>query len=1330
MSSLVVPIEISALVLDAERKVIGPDLDFARLPWASADRDHNPDTPNLASAASPQPFRERFLRLSRGVHLHWSLPDGLTKGYNQAKIWAKEPVDGLFFPAIPNRWALVRRRDGQITGSWLIESDYINPATKRSAQPDDTDDQPITYPDPAPMEQGQPFLRLGRAQSLKDLLRRGARRDHYLPEKGVALTALGFGNPSFAALYANCRSVLGHHDTEVPEDACTYEVFGWHSNDITDPLAAFRQHLSHLPADVLIDRLNASDGAEVKLASEDDLTDALIQEAHHLLLRDAFGWSVGDTIPDRVLCHGQLVVNPKEDDLNAHITSISEPVSFGHSGVEAMGSLLAELLGDQPDRYSKHIVEEQLEALRLQHTYRDHALDIDRKFKESRHTHQFRSAKRQRLWAVRPIEEEGAVQATRRSEDLPAEIAAALNRLNAAQHDYDMGAAEVDRLRQALFDDWAMWMQARYRRDNHRGFRIDVNAAARLIERDLGVLTARAADLGVLHTGLADGRWTIATDDGDAPHTKAQRVHYHYAVVHALIDAHVNAHTHQRDLHLVPAPGPRFWKAKDPAILLTHPLARPGTRHGHDGVLDCAHLSAEPRKLGPEAVLRGELSAKLASDMENQRNVLKRDAQGRSVWTPFMMAWQAEVAMEAPSQNGNLTSYPSDFIAGNYKLALEGTDLAPNDASAVPNTHPVSITGRCVLIPKAETHLRDQIIGYLGRARGAAARHAVAHAETLGLPVDLQEAVEAFWQREAGEDDKDRQLAKAAADRGDLPDDPLSTVLAAYKLVHEHHLTTLSQTLGGFNDALMGHHNELQLPIADPLGFEPEQILTKRVRAAVGNLHHTSPNTQIMFNPLVAGSVRLQHLRVIDNFGKFIDWHPSHLITSETVAHPKGDYARLLPRFAQPARLAADWISASDDQIELTGQAPASPVCGWIMSGRMDHGTLSLHDETGRGLGQIDEHGKWHTVPGEERTVQGPEFIRNPHMAAVAHWLSHRHKEDGFMRDFTRTVDDALDSICPIDLDDPNTRALFSGRPMAVVRARIRLELLGGVATSISWADLIARINGNAPSSHDFEGIRVPLRIGEHGLLGDGVVGFWIETADGDGPSRAYAQSRFWTPQVKGTRATQGHPDIGHLDQAKAHPKELYLSPNQSDIFVTMLLDPRASAHFTTGVLPVKSLRLTPAHYRDAMGRIGVSITAMPVLGPEGRPEMPVPVQSGGQWVWIERHPGAWHETPAAPHVARDDFLKAYPASGDALWRKLVDAEWLVTDDDMRPAEFRPPDLEKTPTLEGETPDSIAALLGTLNQIAIRISKPSRHKDFNSPTVATEGWLQFRPSTE
>ena len=103
-SVLMVPVHIDALVLRQDRAVVDALADFTRLPYSDGRRDVNSDIGYLSEAILTDPFANQSLRLPAGVHLHWALPDALTR--------AGAADGGMAFPVVPNRWLVLRGQAG------------------------------------------------------------------------------------------------------------------------------------------------------------------------------------------------------------------------------------------------------------------------------------------------------------------------------------------------------------------------------------------------------------------------------------------------------------------------------------------------------------------------------------------------------------------------------------------------------------------------------------------------------------------------------------------------------------------------------------------------------------------------------------------------------------------------------------------------------------------------------------------------------------------------------------------------------------------------------------------------------------------------------------------------------------------------------------------------------------------------------------------------------------------------------------------------------------------------------------------------------------------
>ena len=115
---LLVPVSVDALVLsqtsyNAGWSWITPNYRFAQL-FLPQTRLFQSEPPQLID---PSGDMGQFT----GVVVRWALPDGLTDG-------SADPTTGaVTFPAIPNRWLVLRRVPGSPTqtAAWVLASDYL-----------------------------------------------------------------------------------------------------------------------------------------------------------------------------------------------------------------------------------------------------------------------------------------------------------------------------------------------------------------------------------------------------------------------------------------------------------------------------------------------------------------------------------------------------------------------------------------------------------------------------------------------------------------------------------------------------------------------------------------------------------------------------------------------------------------------------------------------------------------------------------------------------------------------------------------------------------------------------------------------------------------------------------------------------------------------------------------------------------------------------------------------------------------------------------------------------------------------------------------------------
>ncbi len=199
-----------------------------------------------------------------------------------------------------------------------------------------------------------------------------------------------------------------------------------------------------------------------------------------------------------------------------------------------------------------------------------------------------------------------------------------------------------------------------------------------------------------------------------------------------------------------------------------------------------------------------------------------------------------------------------------------------------------------------------------------------------------------------------------------------------------------------------------------------------------------------------------------------------------------------------------------------------------------------------------------------------------------------------------------LDGIQPLAGTGEDALALLIGRPLALVRAALSIELLGGTAKDQSWAALQNRLSGATKGEDAGIGdMRFPVKLGKPGQMNDGLVACWTERNG----ATDYANVAMPAPDRNNAAVTPRSGEASVFVQAET------TAPTR----VTLLIDPRGVVHATTGVLPVKAIGLPVAHYRAAMARLEAAFRTGPVLAavaPQSALSMVTPVAGNGEWSW------------------------------------------------------------------------------------------------------------------
>ena len=1223
-STLVVPMQVDALVVSQPVQNAGQS-------WNRWTMDYE----KLNSLLEPsQPYAgEVYVPPEVGVHVHWALPDGLTRG-----IERPDQPGEFKYPWLPNRWLVVRQTSSveQPTAPARLQA-WVLVADARSA---DLSVDGAPYLDPfhaATDSQVCVPIKLGRSMSLADWERQGGEPP---PDAlGPFLTALGPGNVTFVAHEPGNRNVLSFLDTldQIDKALLAYVVIGWYSRATDDPL-------HDLPSDK--GWRAEVDGWRAAVDPATGIPDPTTQIASGL------EWAVrpgSAVLPTATVVSGIVrAVNwdrnqpvPMNDQQPTDISSRVK-VAVGNTATDALAALVREqaaATGAGPDH--PVLVEDLLEAFLLQDLS-----DLDlpggpQRLNQRIHRSAFGDRAGGRVWALVPAQR--AKPADAPSEiPLSAEQNAWLAQLNATQARLDAQSEILASMQKRLADLW--WKNQRlqvagaYAVPESTHHAIDFDNARKQLPGQLDPRQGYVAAVAAQAAKVEGLRGTVDALQKNAPSDPAQQ------------------------WVLKPNLAPRYHRPQDPVLLISG-LGR-SERFGSDGILPCrtapqlvSGLAAQGVTLSAASLAAGTLP-RLASpqlpevvdailaetfwlDPGNApliavQGLHSSDAQAvKSVedaidaaqfagtppaaignrawqqpWLPLFLEWQLEFLYTFETdEDGNFRKADGAYVFDQEHWVFDGVKY--NWTGAAP-THASTFSGRTFLTPQASFSFLDRLQAYL----------------KLHPDADLQRIEE------------------------------LLEKLSQWDM--------LSQTLTGLT---------AKLAMIDPgANVPPPQALQAMLGAGAreGVPYNAGEDGderfgagQPFFFPIRAGFLRFKNLRITDSFGRMLDLLQANANVGGNAATFKPIQGRgltpprqlgvdasrtwlqLEPRLVQAGRLDFDWVSADDDRVAVALAAGASPICGWLLPNHLDK-SLAVYDADGNALGELlalylgasATQLVWLPVPGKAGTSpvidrQAPPDIANPHLRAIVAGLLGRRDGAAAFAGFLQAVDETLWTVEPLGSRSDRNLSTLIGRPLAVTRAHLQLRLAG--LPLINQAFYKTFVSGTDRLLEDDGGLlqtRWPVRVGFQELRDDGVVGYFEGTD----------YSTFQAVHLPGDAVTSAPPYVTLIEPGNY--LELPLEPTRDDAdggsvfdpsadgYLTLLVDPNGMVNVITGLLPDRVVDLPERWVRPALGRMKLTFRTGPLLLDPQAVRLPMPAEKKGVWKWI--HPTGvgvddWQRDPVAP---------------------------------------------------------------------------------------------------
>ncbi len=1214
---LLIPIHVDALVVGKDDK--GSNTPVLKNGTVSAAPDYSSlEEEYLVGPELRQPREKVKPPLGKGVHLHFRLPAVAAHGDLN-----KTPA----FPKIPNRWLVQRyykKGTSLQTKTWLVYSD-------REAE--DVDSAvTLLFPSPA----GTPGDLYRRPTGVASIVWDGARAAAYnwnsdnQPSE-VELTAVTGGDPGFSAHYPACRSILGLYDNLEdlygpsglpPSLQISYLVTGWYSGLGDDPWHNFVASLA--PVQKEQERITRINQWMEERGCRKDFT--------------------GKPLPQGILCHGS--VQDVRFQTNGSAPSMkSGPfeefeklegywVDLGNTSAEAFAARAAKTRTTK-DPADRGLLEDLVTALQTGlFSQGSDAAELDAEL----HRQGFAAVAGGKVWVIQQATTAKPGEAPASSPNLPAELEKQLDLLNRLESQCDRHERLFRGYQWELYALWYRWTAAA--RDQ-----LDVEAE---LKPNLDKLMAFLA----LYRGELN---QARTARDNAKHLVGLKLQEH-SQPPSLVD-----------YSLSEEPNDPFYAPKDPVLLLTGAAAQAkGTKSRPASVavrvtgeelqsftydLDVQRpnqtftatdawltaLGVSPdylqtlppwsEKLFREALLLDEIEA----DKKYLETKKKFDAladgpysYGRfrwlhNPWIPLYLYWVVSWEADGQPNDKNYDLAP-DLLKNHWTLKNEGSE---------------SSTSRY--------HRNTELI--LTKPPSSQGGELQCNGLTfVGVPLF------------------NLQYDRAVGTNLERLMEPINVSLGSRRTV------MLSQPLSGLHDLLMMRKDSDQLLPLDYRRWENEDghpLYLDPITRILGDFHSDAcPVTAVdedalPFHPLRTGLLKLQDLRMIDVFGQTItawqhdpDGNPANLPSLcqsgrlEAAPPPAGfpPSVRLYPRFCRPMRLKFAGIPAS------TGVQ--DPICGWVVLNRFDQ-NLVLYTADGRPVGILQKHFDseantrfyWVSVPGSVGAHALPSGITNIYLRDFAEFvLALEYAAGG---SFAKLIDDAVEATERRVPEDNPAISILLGRPLALVRAELRLETDGlpALDQEKSWTaqdqsgspslDEILQQSlktATAPPPNPFmktrgvEKVHFPVRLGDRRSTNDGLVGFF----KGQPPAGREAASLHTHPFYSSWGFKFGNVSYSGLRQEQDLELDGETRPH-----VTLLMDPQARVHVTSGVLPKVALELTASQLKAAKQVREVFFQAAPVLGTPTTPYVPKPSDDYGQWSWTYRpNVTGWAEDPNAVSAA------------------------------------------------------------------------------------------------
>ena len=444
-------------------------------------------------------------------------------------------------------------------------------------------------------------------------------------------------------------------------------------------------------------------------------------------------------------------------------------------------------------------------------------------------------------------------------------------------------------------------------------------------------------------------------------------------------------------------------------------------------------------------------------------------------------------------------------------------------------------------------------------------------------------------------------------------------------------MSILSQKLNGFHDKLLMKTLQLQVPIT--LMKISDTALKNTTEELLDGFQYEKPEFNKMFMPIRAGFLELNQVNIVDDFGQTIQMKPLSLIAAKDFRYTENISERFVllpPRVLQPLRLNFEWLNRRD-----------TPICGWLLPNHIEK-AVHCYSSEGELLGSLQ------TVPDAEQPVVwklppdqgGKTAALSENMDEALHGILEtllrisREEQYNILDDFLAVIDTSLWNINPSANQLFQELGLYVGKPLAIVRSALRLELLGRMRRP-KTLEKSEKDSGKFSYPH-IEKAHFQVRVGRKQNQNDGLIGFF---KDSDYTRLHLSASQ---SEVKKDYFCDDN-TISLCPGAEERPTEL-----------TLLMDSAGCVDLVSAILPVKSERLEENLVKEALSRMYLTIFTAPFLTDVQDISIPIPKIAGKQFHWLSfDENGIMREQTEIHSAGAEGFLPETPFEAIEGWLKL-----------------------------------------------------------------------------